>query len=416
MNLQRFTETIEALNMYGRSYQGMNRLAYTEIEQEALAYLITLFEHENMTVTVDAAGNVIARREGMNPELPAVACGSHIDSVYNGGKYDGTVGVLAGLEVVRMLNEENIETKHPIEIIVFACEESARFGVATIGSKAMTGKINKEMLKTLKDKDNITIREAFQACDLDVNQIENARRSKKAFKAFYELHIEQGPVLETSGYQVGLVTGIAAPTRFIITVKGQAAHSGSTPMHLRADAFCAAAEITLALERLACLEKEHGTVATVGSCHVAPGAMNVIPGNVELSVDIRSTSVASKEKVVKELNRLVKALEARRKLTIDVKKLGNESPVMLDDSVIGMMEETCEQMGISYLKMASGAGHDVMNMASLCPSGLIFVPSKNGLSHHPEEFTSIEEINSGVLLLKEVMVKAALGGVSNERL
>lgn len=407
MNLSRIEQTLLEINRFGYSEQGMNRLAYTESERQAIDFMIKLFEEEGMKVIIDPVGNVIARREGTDPTLPAVVTGSHLDTVYNGGKYDGTLGVIAGLEVVRSLNEQNIETKHPIEIVIFACEESARFGVSTIGSMAMIGEFKEELLH-LEDKDGISLRTAMENCKLNIEQIEQAERKKEEIKVFYELHIEQGPVLENEGKQIGIVTGIAAPTRFLLEVVGEAAHSGTTPMPLRKDALLGAAEIALTLEQSALKEAENDTVATVGKCEVVSGSMNVIPGKVKMTIDIRSINFKSKRKVVSELYQIIELIEKKRDVKVSISQLCNDRPIKMNDDIIHSLVQSCEKLNLSYRQMPSGAGHDAMMMAKRFPTGLIFVPSKNGISHNKEEFTSLEQIGAGVSLLKEAILQAAL--------
>lgn len=407
MNLKRIEQSLIEINRFGYSEQGMNRLAYTESERQAIDYMIKLFEEEGMKVIIDPVGNVIARREGTDPTLPAVVTGSHLDTVYNGGKYDGTLGVIAGLEVVRYLNEQNIETKHPIEIVIFACEESARFGVSTIGSMAMIGEFKEELLQ-LKDKDGISLRTAMENCSLNIERIEQAERKKEEIKVFYELHIEQGPVLENEGKQIGIVTGIAAPTRFHLEVVGEAAHSGTTPMPLRKDALLGAAEIALSLEQSALKEVENDTVATVGKCEVVSGSMNVIPEKVTMTIDIRSIHFKSKRKVVSELYQIIELIEKKRNVKVSISQLCNDRPIKMNDDIIHFLVQSCEKLNLSYRQMPSGAGHDAMMMAKRFPTGLIFVPSKNGISHNKEEFTSLEQIGAGVSLLKEAILQAAL--------
>lgn len=407
MNLKRIEQSLIEINRFGYSEQGMNRLAYTESERQAIDYMIKLFEEEGMKVIIDPVGNVIARREGTDPTLPAVVTGSHLDTVYNGGKYDGTLGVIAGLEVVRYLNEQNIETKHPIEIVIFACEESARFGVSTIGSMAMIGEFKEELLQ-LKDKDGIPLRTAMENCSLNIERIEQAERKKEEIKVFYELHIEQGPVLENEGKQIGIVTGIAAPTRFHLEVVGEAAHSGTTPMPLRKDALLGAAEIALSLEQSALKEVENDTVATVGKCEVVSGSMNVIPEKVTMTIDIRSIHFKSKRKVVSELYQIIELIEKKRDVKVSISQLCNDRPIKMNDDIIHFLVQSCEKLNLSYRQMPSGAGHDAMMMAKRFPTGLIFVPSKNGISHNKEEFTSLEQIGAGVSLLKEAILQAAL--------
>lgn len=407
MNVERLEKTLQKVNEFGYSEEGINRIAYTKAEQEAVQYLIELFKKEGMNVKVDSIGNVIARREGMDPTLPAVVTGSHIDTVYNGGKYDGTIGVVTGLELIRTLNEKNIRTKHPIEIIIFACEESARFGVSTIGSSALIGEFQQEYL-TLTDKDGISLESALLQFGYNVNNINAVKRKKEDIKIFYELHVEQGPVLEKEKKQIGVVTGIATPTRFQIEIIGEAAHSGSTPMDLRKDALLGAAEMILALERSANAEKDHGTVATVGTCEVIPGAMNVVPGKVEMSIDIRSISSTSKDRVVTQLFQTISQIENKRSLTFCVHPLYDEEPINIDDNIVKRLVELCEKLKFSYRKMPSGAGHDAMMMAKAFPTGLIFVPSKDGISHNKDEYTSKEQIYAGAMLLKEAILDAAI--------
>lgn len=407
MNIARLEKTLNDINRFGYSDKGITRLAYSNIERKAVKYVAHLCEQEGMEVRIDSVGNMIARREGNNPKLPVVACGSHIDTVNPGGKYDGTIGVVGALEVVRSLNEKGIVTEHPIEIICFACEESSRFGVSTIGSKAMTGILKKESISNLIDKEGISIGEALSECSLDIDGIESSNRRKEEFKVFFEMHIEQGPLLEKEGKQVGIAIGIAAPTRFELQIQGKASHSGTTPMNYRKDAFLGAAEIALDLEEAAKMEQANGTVGTVGVCEVQPGAMNVVPSFVEMKIDIRGTSIESKNKVIENLYLSVNHLKQKRGLQIVVNQLSNESPIELSDEVIDSLTSSCKLNDFSYLHMPSGAGHDAMNMAKHCPTGLIFVPSKDGLSHHPDESTDIEQIGIGVILLETEIIKWA---------
>lgn len=407
MNVKRLQKTLNKINEFGYSDKGINRLAYSTEEQAGLEYLIHEMKEAGMDIQRDAIGNVIARREGTNPDLPAVACGSHIDTVYDGGQYDGTVGVVAGLEVIRMLNDKEIMTKHPIELIIFACEESARFGVATIGSKAMTGQMEKAAVLDLQDKDGISFAEALQERDLDVEGWNQVERHEKSLKVFYEVHVEQGIVLEHEQKQIGVVTGIAAPTRFDLKVSGQAAHSGATPMWLRKDALLGAAEIALEIERAGRLEASKGTVATVGYCNVSPGAMNVVPGEVALQIDIRSIEQQSKQNVVQKMLHKIDEVSEQRGVLVEYNQLCDEEPVKIDDQVKASIKDTCHQLGLTYNEMPSGAGHDAMNMAKRYPTGMIFVPSKDGISHNKDEYTSIDDMMNGVLVLKEEILKAA---------
>lgn len=415
MNLKRLEQTWRELNQIGYSDKGVMRLAYTPQERQAVRRLAMMCEARGMSVRMDASGNLIARREGQEPHLPAVASGSHLDAVFEGGSYDGIIGVVAAFEAVCSLDDQGIVTKHPIEIICFACEESSRFGVSTVGSKAMIGDLDIDGVAGLQDHDGKTFRDALSECSLNGWPLTEAARGAEELKVFLEMHIEQGPILEKAGIQVGIVHGIAAPTRLQVRIQGKASHTGTTPMDQRHDAFLAAAEIGLILEEAALAEREHGTVGTVGVCVVKPGAMNVVPDTAELKIDIRGTNVSSKANVLKKLYAGFRHMEAKRGVTVEWTVLSDEQPVLLNEAVTQSLEESCQVLGISYLKMASGAGHDAMNMARRWPTGLIFVPSKDGVSHHREEYTSWEQIGVGALLLEQEIKKWAVVLDANEK-
>jgi hydantoinase/carbamoylase family amidase len=406
--MNRYKTLLNKINQYNSGEIGITRVAYTNEEQACLHALMRMCKDAKMEVRLDSAGNLIARKEGRNPDLPPVVMGSHIDSVYQGGKYDGTVGVTAALEIINRFNEKGIETEHPIEVISFACEESSRFGVSTVGSKAMAGRINKEKFRQLQDKDGITMEEAFALCALDFNSIDTAFRENEQFKAFFEMHIEQGPVLENEKKKIGIVTGIAAPARFIVKIYGIASHSGTTPMEMRKDAFLGAAEIALELEKAAIAEQEYGTVATVGVVNVQPGAMNIVPGEVELKIDIRSSSIGSRKRVLNRLTEIISSVEQQRQLAIHTKEISMEEPVLLSEELIMEFKQICEQKQLPYKLMQSGAGHDAMNMTVFGSVGLIFIPSKDGLSHHPNEHTDLADILTGIDLLEAAVLQSAI--------
>ena len=406
VDINRFKRTFEHVNQYGKTNKGMMRLAYSLEEKAATAYFISCCRRQGLKVTEDAAGNVIARREGEDPQLAPVGLGSHLDTVIDGGRYDGVVGTLAALEVARDLDAQHIRTRRPIEIFSFACEESSRFGFSQIGSKIMTGRISKDDLVKLTDKEGRNIREIFKARGLDFDRIEEARRAEP-LAVFLEMHIEQGPILEAKSAAIGIVTGIAAPTRYAISIKGHAAHSGSTPMNQRRDALIGAAKIAIELENAAREEVKYGTVATVGDIEIEPGAMNVVPGETYLKVDIRSISKSSKARVVRKLKDVIRQLEENRHLSIQADLLSDEVPVRMNEKVIRCFADICERRGIPALKMPSGAGHDTMNMASLCPAGMIFVPSVGGISHHPDEYTDMNQLKTGIEVLEQAVVKWA---------
>lgn len=404
---ERYQTLLDNMNQYNSGEKGITRVAYTNEEQACTHAFIRLCKAENLEIRLDPCGNLIARREGKIKGLPPVVMGSHLDTVYQGGKYDGVVGVTAALEVIKRLNDKGIVTDHPIEVISFACEESSRFGVSTVGSKAMAGLIDKEKYRHLKDRDGITMEKAFSLCALDYNSIDQASRVNEKFKAFFELHIEQGPVLINNNKKVGIVSGIAAPARFLINIYGKASHSGTTPMNMRSDALLGASVIALELEKAAKLEHAHGTVATVGVLDVFSGAMNVVPSEVEIKVDIRSTSIESRKRVVNHLFQTISNVKEVRALEIESKEISSEDPVLLTEEVMNSLKSICEIKKLPYQIMQSGAGHDAMNMTRLGPTGLIFIPSVDGLSHHPDEYTDLDDILFGINVLEEVVLQYA---------
>ncbi|MCM2983498.1 Zn-dependent hydrolase [Niallia circulans] len=405
---RRYEELLNNMNQYNSGTKGITRVAFTNEEQACSHAFMRLCKNEGLEIRMDYCGNIIARREGKQKNLPPVVIGSHLDTVYQGGKYDGVVGVTAGLEVIKRLNEQKLETEHPIEIISFACEESSRFGVSTVGSKAMAGTLQKEKYRHLKDKDGITFEKALSLCALRFDQLDLASRATERFQAFFELHIEQGPILMNTNKKIGIVTGVAAPVRFIIEVKGAASHSGTTPMNMRKDALLGASELALALEEAAKEEQHNGTVATIGVLSIPMGAMNVVPGTVEMKIDIRSTSTASRNKVLTALLKKMEDVQERRGLTITSQEISKEEPVQLSKELTLQIEKICLEKKLPYQWMQSGAGHDAMNMTSFGPVGLIFIPSLNGISHHPDEHTDLDDILIGIDVLEAAVLQQAI--------
>lgn len=397
----------ERINSITEEGLGINRLAYTIQEREAINYVKEECIRANMSVKIDNCGNLIARREGQDDKLGSIATGSHLDTVYEGGKYDGTTGVIAGLQAIRNINEKKIKTKRPIELIVFACEESSRFGVSTLGSKAMVGEVDFSKIKSLKDKDNITIENACKNIGLNIEQTNQCKREKNSIKSFIELHIEQSPYLERDNLDIGIVTGISAPTRLNVKIKGLAEHSGSTRMFERQDALVGASRIVLAVKEFAEKEARNNTVGTVGTINVKPGAMNVIPGYAEVNIDIRGIIKKSIDNVTKNLINYFGKIEKDLELKVSWEILSEEEPILTDKRIQSVLEKKCIDLGLRHTYMNSGAGHDAMNMARMWPTGMIFIPSKKGISHNPNEYTDISYIKKGTILLEKTLVELA---------
>ncbi|MDK2822879.1 MAG: beta-ureidopropionase / N-carbamoyl-L-amino-acid hydrolase [Clostridia bacterium] len=407
VNKERLKQDFDNIARFGKlDNGGVTRLAFSEEDLKARQYLLDVMKSLNLKVSIDAFGNIRGRREGQF-DLPPVMIGSHLDTVPNGGHYDGVIGVIGALEVIRVLNENNIVTKRPIEVINFSCEESSRFRAGTLGSKVMVGKFTKDKLKTSIDKDGISLYDALKQAGYDPDRLEDARINNGDIYAFMEMHIEQGPVLEQEKYQVGIVTAIAAPTRFKVLIEGRADHSGNTPMNMRKDALTGASALILGVEQIAKSEAGERTVGTVGYVYVEPGAMNVVPGKVELGIDIRDINSTDKKVAVKKVIDLIHKIQKQRNLEIKYEILADEEPVVLSNKIISCLENEAKKYGFSYKLMPSGAGHDAMYMTNVTNVGMIFIPSINGVSHNIAEFSRMEDIKMGTDLLLKATIKLA---------
>lgn len=386
---------------------GITRLAFSDADWEARDFIIELMNRAGLVVRSDAFGNLIGRREGTEPAAPVVMLGSHIDSVPNGGNFDGVLGVLAAIEVIRCLQAAGTQTYHPIEVVVFMAEESSRFGMATLGSKAFCGKLSSSQLAQLQDKQGMTLTVAMRQRGLEPEKVAAARYTG-AIRAFLELHIEQGKVLEAADEQIGIITGIAAPTRLKVVITGQADHSGATPMNMRQDALTAAAEIILLVEKLAGQEMHNGTVGTTGMVKVEPGVMNVIPGRVELGIDIRGIVANSKQQVVQELTAGITAIEKRRGVAIASSTITDEKPVGISREIVEFLHGIAKEGHYASRLMPSGAGHDAMHMAGMAPTGMLFIPCKDGISHNAAEWANMEDIVAGTQVLFTAVTRLAV--------
>ena len=384
---------------------GINRLAFTDPDWQARAFLIARLESLGMKVREDSFGNVIARLEGKNPNAPAIMVGSHTDSVPMGGHYDGLSGIVAANEALQSIQEDGIELDCPIEIVLFMCEESSRFGVATLGSQAMRGELTPEFLKERTDKDGNTLYDVLKSRGLSPDLV-GSDPYTSPLKAFFELHIEQGSVLEEAGCPLGIVTGISAPTRYKVSIHGTANHSGATPMPLRRDGLCAAAEIILDVEATAKATNHPAVVATVGVIDAVPGVMNVIPGEVTLGIDIRSISAEAKKQVVDHILNNIQHIAQKRDIVIDTYEMSKQTPLPIAPEMLTFMEKVAVDNGYPYMLLPSGAGHDAMNWGDYTKVGMVFIPCKNGISHNPAEHIDLDDIVLGARYL-ESLLKAA---------
>jgi len=399
--------TLDGIARFGKGERGFSRLVFGEAEWGAVEYVTGLMREAGLAVRTDAFGNVIGRLEGREPGAPVVATGSHVDTVPEGGNFDGVVGVIAGLGALMRLKARGL-LRRPVEVMLFRGEESSRFSIHTMGSKVMVGIASLEAWRKLQDHGGATLAQALATRGLDLERIPEAVRRSEEFKAFVEVHIEQGPVLEEAGIPIGVVEVIAGPVRLKINVEGMASHSGATPMGKRRDALVSAAQVVLAVQDEAAKRAERRIVGTVGVMKVHPGAMNVVPGRVEMWVDIRgidAEDIAATARAVREAAARIADREGTR---IQMETLSTDSPVPMDSDVIRTIEAACRRAGVAYRRMPSGAGHDAMNMAKLAPSGMIFIPCRRGVSHNPDEYAAPEDILTGIDVLTETLAALAV--------
>ncbi len=385
---------------------GITREVFTPTYARALEWVAQRMRDAGMQTRLDAFGNLWGRWSGSDPDAPRVVTGSHIDTTLNAGKYDGVVGVLGAIDAVRRLRADGFAPRRSIEVIAFAGEEP-RFGTGCIGSRALVGALGREDLQRMRDRDGVSLADALQAAGFPPDRVAQAALDPAEVHAFVELHIEQGAVLEQGGQQVGVVTAIAAPHDFRLIVRGRAAHSGATPMALRHDALAGAAELMLVLERLARASASGTTVGTVGVIGALPGAINVVPGEVRLDVDVRDSDLAARETVVAELLAAARAIADQRGLSVDVEPIVVDTPVQCAPEVIEAATAACAELGLSHRAMTSGAYHDAMVMAAKVPVGMIFVPSRGGVSHHPDEYTAPEQVDDGARVLAGTLRRLA---------
>ena len=404
---ERLVKDFDAMAQLTAPGEGINRLAFTDADWEGRQYIIDCMIDAGLSVEIDDFGNVIGYKIGKKPDLPVVMVGSHTDSVPNGGNYDGVVGVLSAIEVIRSMTDDGYEHDHTIAVVSFMCEESGRFGNATLGSKAMRGELRLQDLHRLVDKQGISLYEALKGRNLNPDGIETMAY-KRPVKSFTEIHIEQGKVLEHEQKTIGIVTGIAAPERFYVTIRGNADHSGATPMNLRHDALCGASKIILGIEEIVSMQEEPPVVGTVGVVEVTPGAMNVIPGAVKLGVDIRSISKVARNSVVTLVKEFIDITAEKRGLSYTIETIAQDHPVEMHPAMIREIEEAVKSVGVEYMTIPSGAGHDAMHWAEAVPTGMIFIPCRDGISHNPAEFAEMDDIVTGAVVLDKVLRKLSL--------
>ena len=403
---QRIVEDIEKINSFNATPgKGITRITFSEEYQAARAWLSAEMEDLGMAVRTDGFGNLFGRLEGRQSSLPTIMAGSHLDTVANGGRFDGVVGVVAALETARCLVDEGRTLLHPYTVVVFAEEEGYRFGQVMAGSMAFAGMLSADELYSLRDRNSVSYAQAMDAAGL-------CRSGERLFapadvKCMLEAHIEQGGVLESKGFALGVVEAIAGIHQFVVLLQGQSNHAGPTPMSMRADALCAAAEIITAVEKAGQTAGSDKTVCTVGRIVCKPNVSNIIPGSCEVVVDIRDPDSAVLGAMVDHVVKSCLAVANRRGVGIEIAPKTPVEPVQLSGRIGTMMAGAATKYGIPHMRMTSGALHDASVLAGSTETAMLFVPSRGGRSHVPEEYTSYEEIFQGVKVFADVIAALA---------
>ena len=384
----------------------VTRVVFSEADLRARAYVKGLCTAAGLTVHEDAIGNTFARWQGSDPELAPIGTGSHIDAIPNAGSYDGTVGVLGGLEAIRVLQQLGFSPRRSIELVVFTAEEPTRFGIGCLGSRMMGNVLTPAEALKLRDKQGRGLDELRGEAGF-AGPLESVALPPGRFHQFIELHIEQGPFLEAEGIDIGLVTHIAPPASLRINIEGEGGHAGGKLMPGRKDALCAAAELILALESSAKSTGVIDTVGTVGVCEVFPGAVNSIPSLVRLETDIRDTDGARRDGVLDALLAACADVAQRRGVTVTTELVNADPPATCDPAILDAMEASAIGAGKSYKRMVSRAYHDSSFMARIAPVAMLFIPCRGGVSHRPDEYASPEWIGSGVHVLARTLARLA---------
>ena len=397
---ERLLKNLKKLSVFGiNKNNGNDRVAYSDYDVQAREYLKEYMENLGLKVHVDYAANIIARKEGSNKKLRPISFGAHIDAVPNGGHYDGPLGVISGIEALETILDNKIITSHPLELIIFTNEEGGVFG-----SRALAGKLNNDALE-IKTASGFTNGEGVDRLGGNQKRIFEVTKSSNDYHAFVELHIEQGNILNKNNIDIGVVTGIVGLKWWDVTITGFANHAGTTPMDERKDPMIAAADFILLVKNII-NEIPGNQVGTVGKIEAYPGAPNVIPGEVKLSLEIRDLDESKIDFLFREIEKKAKIIASNNETTISFSSIDiNASPALMNKQIQSLIIDAANELNYSFKKMPSGAGHDAQDMAIIVPSGMIFIPSVDGISHSPKEFSSDEDVYKGANILLNTILK-----------
>jgi N-carbamoyl-L-amino-acid hydrolase len=382
----------------------VTRVLYSDTDRAARQFLKKLCVAAGLAVREDPIGNLFARWQGTDPKLPAVGTGSHTDAIPHSGPYDGTVGVLGGLEAIRALRAAGFRPERSIELLMFTSEEPTRFGVGCVGSRGLVGSLGPDRLARLTDDDGQSLDDLRRRAGFD-GPLEKVRLPAKYYAAFVELHIEQGPILERENVPIGVVMAIAAPAALRVRLDGEGGHAGAVLMPDRRDALCAAAEVVLAVEAAAKSNGSPDTVATVGICQVHPGAINGIPSRVDLGIDVRDVALEPRDRAVQAVRDAIGAVSQGRGVQAAIEMLNADPPAAMAEPVIAAVESACRQVGYASKRLVSRAYHDSLFMAQVCPAGMIFIPCRGGVSHRPDEYAAPAAIRAGAEVLARTLAE-----------
>jgi ureidoglycolate amidohydrolase len=403
INIAQLQEKIDELALISENPPPVvTRVLFSDADLRARRFIKKLCRDAGLILREDAAGNIFARWEGTEKNLPAVATGSHIDAIPHAGKYDGVVGVLGGIEAIRALKRSSFQPKRSVELIVFTSEEPTRFGLGCLGSRLLASVLSPQKAVALRSKDGKFLGQWLKRASLK-GKLDSVRLRKNYYSAFIELHIEQGPILETEGLSIGIVQKIAAPSTLRIQLAGAGGHAGATLMPGRRDALLAGAEIALAVENAALTTGSPDTVGTTGVFQIEPGAVNSIPCHATLEIDLRDTNVEARNVALAKIEKTARTICTRRKIKLRCERLNVDSPAICDTMLVQTVSRVCHQLNISSKKLISRAYHDSLFMARVCPVTMIFIPCRGGISHRPDEYSSPSQIEKGVRVLAETL-------------
>jgi N-carbamoyl-L-amino-acid hydrolase len=384
----------------------VTRIVFSDVDRRAREYVKALCRAASLEIVEDAVGNTFARWAGTDPTLAPVASGSHIDAIPNAGRFDGTVGLLGALEAVRALQQSGFRPRRSIEVVMFTSEEPTRFGVGCLGSRLMSATLDPATADAFKDRDGRALAD-IRAHAGFAGPLSSVAVREGAYAAFVELHIEQGPLLEQRGLDIGVVTAIAAPAAWRVHVEGEGGHAGAVLMPERRDAFLAAAEIALAVEAAARATGAADTVGTVGVCEVFPGAINSVPSRATLTVDVRDIDGSRRDAALEAIRQACEDIAARRRVSVVIEPLNADPPCQCAPAIIDAITAAATTQGLGSVPLISRAYHDSLFMSRVAPTGMIFIPCRDGVSHRPDEYASPEAIARGVAVLADTLAALA---------